>query len=111
VAPELPPSDDDDAEEPVLDPLDEGSGSAASRGGISESALMWTMNHFSISLDAEDADVPELLERVRASIIELGNVDVFDITFSRHFDGHQEAIRMTVYYNGRSPFESEPWDT
>ena len=43
-------------------------------------------------------DVPRLLDRVRTAIVELGDVHVYDITFTAHHDGPDYVAEMTVYY-------------
>ena len=59
------------------------------------------MQHFSIH--DGDCDVPSLLDRVRSNIVELGDIDVFDITFCAHFDGPDYVAEMTVYYEVKLP--------
>lgn len=59
--------------------------------------------HFTIH-DAE-CDVPRLLESVRAHIVELGSIDVMDMSFSAHFDGPDFVAEMTVYYRPHAPAE------
>jgi len=54
------------------------------------------MRHFTVH--DPDCDVPRLLDRVRAAIVGLGAVDVYDISFCAHHDGPEYVAEMTVYY-------------
>ncbi len=63
----------------------------------------WTMFHFSQS-NTEGAgqdDVPALLRRIADSIEALGDVDVFDITYSVETTDGADRPSMSVYYNRR----------
>jgi hypothetical protein len=46
-----------------------------------------------------DCDVLALLESVRGVISDLGAVDVWDMTFSAHFDGPDYVAEMSVYFS------------
>jgi hypothetical protein len=61
----------------------------------------WTVLHFSQSNPdgVDQGDVAALLRRVAASIEELGDVDVQDITFRSEVTDAEDDLTMTVYYN------------
>jgi hypothetical protein len=56
----------------------------------------WSMFHFS---EAGRGDVPALLRRVADSILELGDIQVEDITFATQPTDGADEITMTVYYH------------
>jgi hypothetical protein len=63
---------------------------------MTESGSEGLMRHF--TMHDGNCDVPALLERVRAAIVERGAIDVFDITFKAHWDGPNYVAEMTVYF-------------
>jgi hypothetical protein len=63
---------------------------------VQESRSDGLMRHFTVH--SPECDVPRLLDAVRVSLVELGAVDVYDITFCAHFDGPEYVAEMTVYY-------------
>jgi len=60
-------------------------------GSLAQQARGWTMNHFSITL----SEVPELLRRVADALDELGEIEVYDVTFKPE---EADKRRMTVYF-------------
>ena len=45
-----------------------------------------------------DCNVPRLLEKVRAAIVQNGPIHVLDMTFSTYWEGDKYVAEMTVYF-------------
>ena len=60
-----------------------------------------TMWHFSQSVHADDVQgrFSELLRNVASTVDDLGNVEVFDMTFKHEITPHDEFLTATVYYD------------
>ena len=55
----------------------------------------------SFTIHNAECDVPELLGAIQAAVVDLGDAEVWDISFSAHHDGPDYVAEMTVYYTPR----------
>ncbi|BDZ49428.1 hypothetical protein GCM10025867_16690 [Frondihabitans sucicola] len=68
---------------------------------MTESRSDGTMWHFSQSVHADEAQghFSELLRNVASTVDELGNVQVYDMTFKHEITTDDEYLTVTIYYD------------
>src|SRR6478672_10561276 len=69
--------------------------------GVNDDAPDWTVLHFAQSNPTGEGqgDVAALLRRVAASVDQLGDVQVQDVTFHSEVTGGEDDLTMIVYYH------------